>query len=99
MTRDTVNEMQDLVRGTKSNIEKQIAEVQQFIGSATDSLQDSFEANQAQLRSCLKSLFHVRQIIDANHPQFILERNRAGQDSHAIFGTDAVQPQFDLTVA
>lgn len=32
-------------------------------------------------------------------PKIIIERNRAGQGSRAIFGTDTSQPRFSLTVA
>jgi hypothetical protein len=98
-THNSIDDIQDAIRGTKLDLEEQIREVQQSISSASDSLRESLEADRSQLQRCLESLAQARQAVNTRRPRIVLERNRAGQSSRAIFGTDSMQPHFDLTVA
>lgn len=91
--------MRDLISGTKEDLEDQLDVVHQNIISADASLRKVFEEDQARLQSCLDSLAQAQQIADTPRPELIIEDNRAGQGSRAIFGTDTSQPGFSLTVA
>ena len=62
-------------------------------------MREVLQDDQARLQSSLNSLAQAQKFADGIHPTVVIQRNRADQGSRAIFGTDASQPQFNLTVS
>lgn len=55
--------------------------------------------DQARLQSSLGTFAEAQKLTDSIRPDVVIQRNRAGPSSRAIFGTDTSQPQFRLTVS
>jgi len=98
-TQDSLKDLKNSIRGTKEDLEDQLDQVRQTISTADASLREILQVDQARLQSSLDSLARAQRVADTTHPEVVLERNRAGQGSRAIFGTDTSQPQFSLTVS
>ena len=98
-TQDSLEELKNSISGTKEDLEDQLDQVRQTISTAEASLREVLQDDQARLQSSLDSLAQAQRITDGIHPDIVIERNRAGQGSRAIFGTDTSQPQFNLTVS
>jgi hypothetical protein len=93
-----LNQLKDAIEGTKEDLEDQLGQVRQAITTTEASLRDMLQLDQARLQRSLDSLAQAQRIIDHSQPQIVLERNKAGQGSRALFGTDTSQPRFSLTV-
>ncbi|KAM3070113.1 hypothetical protein ACMFMG_003853 [Clarireedia jacksonii] len=98
-TQDSLRDLKDKISGTKEDLEDQLDQVQQTISTADASLREILQDDQARLQSSLDNITQAERVIENSPPKIIIERNRAGQGSRAIFGTDTSQPQFNLTVA
>ncbi|KAL2058793.1 hypothetical protein ABVK25_000084 [Lepraria finkii] len=96
---DSLEGLKESISGTKEDLEDQLAQVQRTVNNAEASLREVLQDDQARLQSCLNSLTQAQKIADGIHPSIVVQRNRAGQGSRAIFGTDTSQPQFNLTVS
>ena len=94
-----MNQLKDAIQDTKEDLEDQLGQVRQAITTAEASLGDIVRDDQARLQRSLDSLAEAQMIIDHSKPQIVIERNRAEQGSRALFGTDNLQPQFDLTAS
>ncbi|KAL9002000.1 MAG: hypothetical protein Q9188_005052 [Gyalolechia gomerana] len=99
ITQDSLAQIKNSIDGTREDIEDQLDQVQQTISTAEASLREVLQDDQARLQSSLDSLAQAQKITDGIHPDIVIQRNRAGQSSRAIFGTDTLQPQFNLTVS
>jgi phage-related protein len=99
ITQDSLKDLKDFISGIKEDIEDQLDQVQKTISTADTSLLAILQDDQARLQSSLDSITRAQQVADTAHPKIIIEHNKAGQGSRAIFGTDTTQPRFDLTVA
>ncbi|KAK3177983.1 hypothetical protein OEA41_000115 [Lepraria neglecta] len=99
ITQDSLEQLKELISGTKEDLEDQLAQVQRHIETAEASLRVVLQDDQARLQSCLNSLAQVQQIANNIRPSVFIQDNRAGQGSRTIFGTDTSQPQFNLTVS
>lgn len=97
-TQDSLRGLKDLISGTREDLGDQLDQVQQTISSADASLREILQGDLAQLQNSLDSIARAQRIVDTARPEITIERNKAGQGSRAIFGTDTPQPQFDLTV-
>lgn len=97
-TQDSLRGLKDLISGTREDLEDQLDQVQQTISSADASLREILQGDLAQLQNSLDSIARAQRIADTARPEIIIEHNKAGQGSRAIFGTDTPQPQFNLTV-
>ena len=98
-TQDSLEELKSSISGTKEDLEDQLDQVRQNINTAETSLRGILQVDQARLQGSLDSLVQAHRIADDIHPKVVIEHNRAGQGSRAIFGTDTSQPQFSLTVS
>lgn len=105
-TQDSLDDLQDLIRGTKEDLEFQLGQVEfqlgqvrQIINTIGVSMLDSLHADQARLQSSLESLERAQRIADITRPQVTVRSNRTNQGSRAVFGTDSSQPQFSLNVS
>ena len=98
-TQDSLEGLKISISGTKEDLEEQLDQVRQTLSTAEASLRQVLQDDQARLQSSLNSLAQAQRIADSIQPDIIIERNRAGQGSRAIFGTDTLQPQFNLTVS
>jgi hypothetical protein len=94
-----LNDLKNSIRGTKEDLEDQLHQVQQIISGADASFREILQTDQARLRSSLDSLARAQRVADITHPKVVVEDNRAGPGSRAIFGTDTSQPQFNLNVS
>jgi hypothetical protein len=94
-----LGDLKDLISGTKEDLEDQLESVRQAIKAADASLREALLEDQTRLQSSLDSIARAQQIADTTRPKVIVEDNRAGQGSRAIFGTDTFPPGFSLTVA
>lgn len=94
-----MEQLKDLIDGTKEDLEDQLAQVHRHIETAEASLRAVLQDDQAGLQNCLNSLAQVQQIANNVRPSVFIQDNRVGQGSRAIFGTDTLQPQFNLTVS
>jgi hypothetical protein len=99
ITQDSLNDLKNSIRGTKEDLEDQLDQVRQAISTAGASLREMLQVDQARLQTSLDSLAQAQRVADTTDLKVVLERNRAGQGSRAIFGTDTSQPQFSLTVS
>ena len=99
ITQDSLNDLKNSIRGTKEDLEDQLDQVRQAISTADASLREMLQVDQTRLQTSLDSLARAQRVADTTDPKVVLERNRAGQGSRAIFGTDTSQPQFSLTVS
>lgn len=99
ITQDSLRDLKDLISGTGEDLEDQLDQVRQAISTADASLREIFQDDLARLQSGLDSITRAQRIADNAPTKVIVERNRAGQGSRAIFGTDTSQPQFSLTVS
>jgi ABC-type transporter Mla subunit MlaD len=99
ITQESLGNLRDLISGTKDDLEDQLDAVRQTISAADASLREVLSEDQARLQSSLESIARVQRIADTTQPKVIIEDNRAGEGSRAIFGTDTSQPGFSLTVA
>jgi hypothetical protein len=99
VTQEALGDLKDLVSGTKEDLEDQLEAVRQTISTADASLRQSLLEDQARLQSSLDSIAQAQRVAENTRPKVIIEDNRAGQGSRAIFGTDTSQPGFNLTVA
>src|SRR5436853_2139583 len=99
VTQETLNALQDLIIGTKEDLEDQLDQMKQAISAADTSTREVLQNDIDRLQSSLDSITQAQRIADNTHPRLTIKRNRAGQGSRAIFGTDTSQPQFDLTVS
>jgi hypothetical protein len=88
-----------MINGHKEDLEDQLESVRSKVSAADASLQETLLEDQARLQSSLDSIAQVQRIADTTRPNIIIEDNRAGEGSRAIFGTDTPQPRFSLTVA
>lgn len=93
-----MTDLKDSIDGTKQDVQDQLEQVQSRITSAAASLQDILQADRAHLRATLESLEQSQSRAENVKPTITISENRAGQASRAIFGTDALQPNFDLNV-
>jgi hypothetical protein len=98
-TKDSLKQLKDVIEGTKEDLEDQLDQVRQAITTAAVSLRDTLEADQARLQRSLDGLAQAQRIADNSQSQVVIERNRAGQGSRTLFGTDTSQPRFNLTVS
>jgi hypothetical protein len=96
---ESLGDLRDLISGCKDDLEDQLEAVRQTISAADASLRDVLEEDQARLKSSLDSIARAQRMAETTQPKVIIEDNRAGQGSRAIFGTDTSQPGFSLTVA
>ena len=99
IAQDSLRDLKDLISGTKEDLEDQLDQVRRAISTADASLREILQDDLARLQSGLDSITRAQRIADTAPPKVIVERNRAGQGSRAIFGTDTSQPQFSLTVS
>lgn len=98
VTQDLLGDLKNLISGTREDLQDQLDELQR-ISTADASLREVLLEDQAQLQSSLDSIAQAQQVADTTRPKVVIEHNRAGQGSRAIFGTDTSQPGFSLTVA
>ena len=94
-----MEQLKELIGGTKEDLEDQLAQVRQHIETAEASLRAVLQDDQAGLQSCLNSLAQVQQTTNGVRPSVSIQDNRASQGSRTIFGTDTSQLQFNLTVS
>lgn len=87
-----------MISGTREDLEDQLDQVQQTISSVDASLREILQGDLTQLQNSLDSIARAQRIADTARPKITIEHNQAGQGSRAIFGTDTLQPQFNLTV-
>lgn len=99
VTQESLGDLKNLISGTKEDLEDQLEAVRQTISAADASLQQVLLEDQARLQSSLGSIALAQRIAETTQPKVIIEDNRAGQGSRAIFGTDTFEPGFSLTVA
>ena len=99
VTQESLGDLKDLISGTKEDVEDQLEAVRQTISAADASLRQVLEEDQARLQSSLDSIARAQRIADTTQSQVIIQDNRAGEGSRAIFGTDTSHPGFNLTVA
>ncbi|BCR85775.1 uncharacterized protein ACHE_21233S [Aspergillus chevalieri] len=97
-TQDSLDNLKDSIQGTKEDLEDQLNQVRETIGSADASSRETLQADQARLQRSLDTLEQAQRVADTTHPEVIIKSNRADQGSRAIFGTDTSQPQFSLNV-
>lgn len=76
-----------------------MVQVQQSINTAETSLRGALQADRARLQRSLETLAEAQKLTDSIIPDIVIQGNRAGESSRAIFGTDTSQPQFRLTVS
>lgn len=79
-------------------MEDQLEQIGDVIDNAGSTIRAVLQADQIQLQSCLDRLAQAQKVAETVQPQLVIERNTAGQDSRALFGTDTSQPSFKLTV-
>ncbi|CEJ62504.1 hypothetical protein PMG11_11001 [Penicillium brasilianum] len=98
-TLNSLNELEGLIRGTREDLEEQLDRVLRTVNDSDALSQENLRADYARLKSSIESLSQAHKVIDTNHPKIVVEDNRAGPDSRAIFGTDTTQPHFMLNVS
>ena len=99
ITQESLSELKKSIEGTKEDLEDQLDQVRDAIGSAAASLRDQLSADQARLQSSLDSLAHAQRVAETTLPQVIIKGNRGGAESRTLFGTDASRPQFSLNAS
>jgi ABC-type transporter Mla subunit MlaD len=98
-TQDSLSELKKSIEGTKEDLEDQLERVQETISNTGAALRDILQADQAQLQRGSRSLVQAQKVADTARPQIVIERNRGGEESRALFGTNTSQPHFNLTVS
>jgi hypothetical protein len=94
-----LDELKISIEETKEELEDQLSQVGQAISGAGAALRDLLLADQAHLQICLDSLAQAQRVADTTQPQVVIERNRGGEESRTLFGTDTSRPEFCLTVS
>lgn len=99
VTQETLDDLKDLITATREDLEDQIDQVQQSVGTASAAARDTLQNDMDQLQSSLDSIARAYRVADNIRPKVTIEGNKAGQSARAIFGTDTTQPHFDLNVS
>jgi hypothetical protein len=94
-----LSNLKDLISGTKEDLEDQLDQVRQAIGTADAPVRKILQDDLARLQNSLDSVARAQRIADTARPEVTIEGNEAGQYARAIFGTDTPQPQFNLRVS
>jgi hypothetical protein len=98
-TQESIEEMKALIEGTKQDLTDQAEQVEEAIRDAAESLHDRLRADRAQIHAALDTLAQAQQTANTTRPEVVIKENQAERDSRAIFGTDSLQPQFNLNVS
>lgn len=94
-----MEQLKELIGGTKEDLEDQLAQVKRHIEAAEASLRAVLLDDQAGLQICLNSLAQAMEMANNVRPDISIQDNRASRGSRTIYGTDTIQPQFNLTVS
>jgi phage gpG-like protein len=98
VTQDVLNDLKDLITGTREDLEYQLDQVREAISTADASLHETLQSDIDQLQSSLDSIKQAQRVTDSTLPMVFIKNNEAEQDSRAFFGTD-MQPQWHLNVS
>lgn len=98
VTQESIEDMKNLMRGIKEDLEDQLDEVQQAIRAAEASSLKVHEEDQTRLQSALDSIALAQRMVE-NRPHISIMDNCIGQGSRVLMGTDTPEPAFNLTVA
>ncbi|KAF2278228.1 uncharacterized protein EI97DRAFT_499725, partial [Westerdykella ornata] len=99
VTQSSLDDLKNLISGTREDLEDQLEEVQRDIEDAAISVREVLQDEQARLQSILASVEKAQEVLNTTQPKLVIESNKAGDGSRAIFGTDTSQPHFELKVA
>lgn len=98
-TQGSLEDLRNVISGTKEDLEDQLAQVRETITTANASIRQILQDDQTRLQESLAGLAQAERVAETILPTVIIERNQAGPGARAIFGTDTSQPQFNLTVS
>ncbi|KAE8155198.1 hypothetical protein BDV25DRAFT_135245 [Aspergillus avenaceus] len=99
-TQPTLDNLETAIRSTKSDLEAQGYRLQQNLQRMTDvSTVRALKSDLHQLQDGIKGLEELKSVVDRTRPGIVVTQNRAHQNSHALFGTDMLQSQFDVHVS
>ena len=99
VTQEELLDLGGLIGGAKEDLEDQLEQLRETFATADASLRDVLKSDQAHLQSSLDSIAQARRISNTIRPKISILDNRAGHGSLSLWGTDTVNPKFDLTVA
>lgn len=98
LTQTSLSELEKATERTKEELEDQLYQLQQQIGTLDQSLHRTLETDRAQIETCLKSLEEAQKV-RASRARIVVENNDAsGPNTRLIAGTDMQQLAVDLSV-
>ncbi|KAH8430993.1 uncharacterized protein LDX57_008654 [Aspergillus melleus] len=101
ITRDSIQNLENTIQGTKEDLDDQLEQVRETISGADVSTRNILQTDLAQLQSSMQSLqssIASLEQVKATLPTLTITGNQA-ESSRAIFGTDTHQPSFNMNVS